>query len=495
MLNESTNLTWQVATLVVLLLGISSPSLSEQPLEFNNCELATLDGRGSLSAQCSNWQQPLNAHKPNDKLIDLFIVKLQSLSPAPQNDPLVIINGGPGGSSVDLLIDLASLNIFKLIRNGRDIIVLDQRGTGRSSPLSCPQLSENQIVTTDQDTLLLAEECLSELNFDPRYFSTSAAIIDIDSLRRAIGYQSINIYGVSYGTRVAVQYAREFPQATRSLIVDGVVPPTLALGPDVPVNSQTALDQVFEECAQSRHCSLAFPKLEKNFKNLSATLKTRPSMIIVNDPLTGKPSEMDFSYEHLVLAVRMSLYNPELRSLLPLLIYQGATEKNLTGIASTALQLIGQLQNTISNAMHNSVVCTEDLPFTTSLKETIEASQSTYIGAEFFQTLKEICSVWPPGVISQNLKEPFKSAIPTLILSGELDPVTPPSYGELLASGLENSLHIIAKGQGHGIITRGCIPKLISDFIDNPDVLQLDTSCTKDLSGVPFFVNSMGPSP
>ena len=467
----------------------------KKELNFNPCELSTLDGRGMLSALCADWKQPIDPGDTESTQIDLFVVKVSSASPNPKPDPLLIINGGPGGSSVDLLIDLAAANVFKRILNKRDVIVMDQRGTGRSSSLACPALADNQLQITDTDIKLLTKECLGQLNYDPRYFSTTHAVQDIESLRIALGRDRLNVYGVSYGSRVAVEYARQFEQSTRTLILDGVVPPTIALGPGVATKSQEALDLVFEQCRESVPCNDAFPSLDEKFWDLMTRLEKHPVNTKFQDPRSGDPIEVEVEKEHLALVVRMSLYNPELRSLLPYLIYETSLKNDFSRIAATATQLLNQLGQSISNGMHNAVACAEDVPFYDEQQRLIKDSKETYMGSDFHQSLIEICSEWPVGPTNESMKQVFTSKTPSLILSGQYDPVTPPSYGEQLASNLENRLHIIGEGQGHGLISRGCIPKVIADFLEDPNLENLRTSCVKHLKPVPFFVNAYGPSP
>ena len=487
-----------ISSLIFLVALPSYLTVSAQPegeLNFNSCELSTLDGRGMLSALCADWKQPISPSDTESTQIDLFVVKVSSASPNPNPDPLLIINGGPGGSSVDLLIDLAAANVFRRILNKRDLIVMDQRGTGRSSSLACPALADNQIQITDTDIKLLTKECLGQLNHDPRYFSTTYAVQDIENLRVALGKDRLNVYGVSYGSRVAVEYARQFETSTRTLILDGVVPPTIALGPDVAIKSQEALDLVFKQCSESVPCNNAFPKLDEKFWDLMTRLEKHPVNTKFRDPRSGDPTEVEVEKEHLALVVRMSLYNPELRSLLPYLIYQTSLKNDFSRIAATATQLLDQLGQSISNGMHNAVACAEDVPFYDEQQRLIKDSEETYMGSDFHQSLIEICSEWPVGPTNESMKKVFTSKTPSLILSGQYDPVTPPSYGEQLASNLENNLHIIGEGQGHGLISRGCIPKIISDFLEDPNLENLRTSCVQHLKPVPFFVNAYGPSP
>ena len=478
-----------------LTLADLNASEEQNQVIFSPCDLSTIEGRGFLAASCAKWEQPMDPENPQAQSLELFVAKLKSNSTDPKLDPLLIINGGPGGSSVDLFTELASLKLFRKILNKRDILVMDQRGTGRSSALRCAELSDSQLQIDNEDVQVLAKKCLATLNFDPKYFSTAAAIQDIEALRTQTGYDKLNIYGVSYGTRVAVEYARQYPNAVRSLILDGVVPPTLSLGPDVAINSQRALDTLFDECAESPECGKAFPDLRNHFLQLSDYLRNNPIETKTRDPRSGEVVDMTLQYEHLALVVRMSLYNPELRSLLPFLLYRSAVAKDFTGIAANALQLEEQIGESISNGMHNSVVCTEDVPFYTDQDDLIITSKQTYMGDEFYQGLIDICSIWPRGLSSQSMKEHFVSDIPSLLLSGEFDPVTPPHYANLLAENLENKLHIVGQGQGHGLITRGCIPNIISDFVESPDPENLDTECTKHIRPVPFFVNSFGPTP
>ncbi len=495
------NVSFRFLSALIFLVGLPSYlTVSAQPegeLNFYSCELSTLDGRGMLSALCADWKQPIDPGNAESKQLDLFVVKVSSVSPNPNPDPLLIINGGPGGSSIDLLIDLAGAKVLRRILNKRDVIVMDQRGTGRSSSLACPALAEIQIQTKDTNTdiKLLTKECLGQLDYDPRYFSTTYAVRDIESLRIALGKDRLNVYGVSYGSRVAVEYARQFEKSIRTLILDGVVPPNIALGTGVAIKSQEALNLVFKQCSESVACNKAFPNLDEKFWNLMKRLEKYPVNTTFRDPRSGDPMEIEVEKEHFALVIRMYLYDPELRSLLPFLIYETSIKNDFSRIAATATQLLDQLGQSISNGMHNAIACAEDVPFYDKKQRLIKNSEDTYMGGDFHQTLMEICSDWPVGQTNESMKQVFTSKKPSLILSGQYDPVTPPSYGEQLASNLENRLHIIGKGQGHGLISRGCIPKIISDFLEDPNLENLKTECVKHLRPTPFFVNAYGPSP
>jgi len=159
------------------------------------------------------------------------------------------------------------------------------------------------------------------------------------------------------------------------------------------------------------------------------------------------------------------------------------------------LRLVHQLTNSMNYGMHNAVVCTEDAPFYDRHDVDLQALEATYLGREMYDTLKTMCSVWPRGVLDPGFKQSVSSDVPTLILSGELDPITPPRYGDQVLAGLSNATHIVGKAQGHGVITRGCIPKIILDFVEAATIEDLDTSCVEHLDSRPFFINMMGPKP
>src|SRR6056297_2711256 len=184
---------------------------------------------------------------------------MPSWCPPPPADAFTLVNGGPGGSSVSLYVDLEAA--FSGIRRNRDIVIMDQRGTGRSAPLDCPELEDT---AQDFDPELIrraTRACLDALERDPRFYNTSIAVADLEQLRQAMGYDRWNLYGVSYGTRVAQHYLQRFPGAVRTLILDGVVPPGLALGPDIARNAQKTLDELLARCAGVAYCAEAFPDL------------------------------------------------------------------------------------------------------------------------------------------------------------------------------------------------------------------------------------------
>ncbi|MFK7912983.1 MAG: alpha/beta hydrolase [Pseudomonadales bacterium] len=468
-------------------------AVASQAPVFSSCALAGNGGATRANAQCAIAAVPLNHDDPDGAQIELHIARIRSLAPDPAADAFTVINGGPGGSSLSLYADLAP--VFASILRERDIVVVDQRGTGRSTPLTCPELEDSPTVSDPQLIAGFARQCVASLEHDPRYFTTSVAVRDLELIRAQLGYAQLTIYGVSYGTRVAQHYARRYPEQTRALIIDGVLPVTAALGPQIAIKAQDTLDSIMARCADDADCNQALPALPQQLAALRAELTKAPVALQLPDPVTGTNTPMDFDYGHLAIALRLLAYAPETASLIPLLIHEAASNRNYLPLASQALRVTTQLSDSMSYGMHNAVVCTEDVPYYDFDMTQMRARlQQTYLGSEQMDALIAICSEWPAGVIDPEFKTPLAHNIPTLLLSGQFDPITPPSYAEVAADPLGNARAIVAPGQGHGVIMRGCIPRLVDGFIESLDSAAVDSSCVEQLGNEAFFIDLLGPA-
>ncbi len=470
----------------VALLSQAAPAI-----ELESCELTSSQGVGLVQARCGTLTRPLNPEAPDGASIELQVAVMASFSPEPQRDAFTVINGGPGGSSVTLYAEGAKA--FAGILRERDIIVVDQRGTGSSVPLDCNELASLSGGVDLEAVSSATDECLAELPADPRFFTTSVAVADLDALRAELGYEQLNVYGVSYGTRVALHYARRYPQRVRSLIIDGVVPPGLGLGPNAALNAQETFDRLLERCAADTACAGAFPRLREDFAALRRRLSAAPVHVAFPDPVTGSPREMEISYSHLAVTIRMLSYAPETASLIPLIITEAQARDNFQPIASQAQRILSELSEAMRVGMHNAVVCAEDVPLYGEVDW--QSLDATFLGREQVAALQATCSRWPEGIRDPNLHAPLSLAVPTLVLSGEEDPITPPEYGNEVARQLPNSLHLVAGGQGHGVFNRGCIPSLIARFVEAGSFQGLDVSCVQRLAHQPFFLDLMGPAP
>ncbi len=466
---------------------------TEASLHFSPCVISGASTVGNLHAQCATWHRPLNPSHEEGPTIELFVAKLASSSNTPAADALTLINGGPGGSSVDLLIQIAPL--MKAFTRHRDVIVIDQRGTGRSSPMSCEGIADNPDSYDESKIPELTIDCLNQLPHDPRYFTTSVAVDDLEALRELLGYDQLSLYGVSYGTRVALQYMRLYPQTARAVIIDGVVPPTKILGPGVALYSQQALEAALDRCAEDSACQKTFASTRDALEQVGSRLQDKPINLTLPHPVTGATTDLALDYAHLVAWIRFSLYAPETTALIPIVLNEAAGKNNYIPIASNALRMLHNIQSSMAYGMHNAVVCTEDAAYFAETEVDYGALDNTYLGRTLYDTLKSMCTVWPAGIRHPDLKQPIHSDVPTLLLSGEFDPITPPAWGEVVMSGLSNARHIVAPGQGHGTITRGCMPQIVEHFVQTPDPAKVDAACIEHLRPFPFFLDAMGPSP
>ncbi|MEJ2602942.1 MAG: alpha/beta hydrolase [Gammaproteobacteria bacterium] len=340
----------------------------------------------------------------------------------------------------------------------------------------------------------LIEECLADLDADPRFYTTSVAVQDLEAVREALGYPALNLYGISYGTRVAQHYLRRYPERTRSVVLDGVVPVGKALGPEIALFAQATLDTIFSRCAGDEICAGHFPSVEQEFDRLRRDLAAEPESVRLPHPITAVPTEKRFSPQELATAVRLLSYAPITAALLPHLINEAAGG-NFTPLAAQTMMIEASLQEQLAIGMHNSVICAEDIPYVTRDLIDRDALAGTYIGEEQIDTLQEICRYWPRGVIDPDFREPLDTDVPVLVLSGEYDPITPPAWGDLTVSGLANARHVVGPGQGHGLLPAGCTPRVVGEFIATADVQAIDAECITLLQAMPFFLDFNGPSP
>ena len=319
---------------------------------------------------------------------------------------------------------------------------------------------------------------------DLRFYNTSDAIQDLDDVRAAIGATQVNLIGVSYGTRVAQQYARRYPAHTRTVTIDGVVPNTLVLGNEMARNLESSIDSQFNRCVASRSCvdKLGNPRARLNA--LMAQLKSAPPLVRYRDAITGEPREERLTPGHIASLARMFAYAPQIAGLLPLELNEAAQGRYEPLMALSKL-LENSIGDQITYGMQLSVICTEDAA---ELKAD-SADVGSLLGIDMLATLQAQCAVWPHGPRPADFRQPLTGKLPVLILSGEFDPVTPPRYGDEVLKHLPSGRHLVVRGQGHNVLPVGCVPKLFARFVDTGDARKLDVAC---LDKVPYAVPFTG---
>jgi pimeloyl-ACP methyl ester carboxylesterase len=463
-------------------------------LALADCRIEDSERIRSLPAKCAELEVAEDRSSPGSPRIRLKVAVIPALDRSGPRDPLFVLAGGPGQAATDFYVSAAPA--FARVQRERDIVLVDQRGTGGSNALACEYPEEDELAEmSPAEIRRLAQQCLAALKSDPRHYTTSVAIRDLDEVRAALGYEQINLYGVSYGTRVAQHYLRRFPDHVRAAILDGVVPPGLVLVADSSLQAQRALDLIFQRCRADAECHAAFPDPAATFDTLRTRLRDQPAIVSIPDPVTGEVAHETVRAIHLQIAARFLSYAPERAALLPLLLHEAAERNNLAPLAAQAELFATRYASSLSIGMHNAVVCAEDAPLLEPARIDRRALERTYLGTLQLDGLVEICKVWPRGSIDPDFHAALASAVPVLLLSGSADPVTPPSYAESARRALSESLHVVIEGQGHGQLGVGCVPRLLADFLERGTTHELDVSCTRTISPAPFFTSFAGPPP
>lgn len=462
---------------------------------FSKCRLEHPSGLASFAAECATLQVAEDPARPEGRQVGLAIARIPAISRRKSPDPVFLIAGGPGMGSAEMYPSVAGA--FARVGRDRDLILVDQRGTGGSAPLRC-DVDDQEMLEFDPAALdAEIRRCLDTLqrSHDVAQFTTSVAVGDLERLRVALGYERINLYGVSYGSRVAQHYLRRHPERVRSVILDGVVPPGLALGPGIALDAEAALQGILGRCAGDAACRGAFGDPAALYRQLRTELAARPREVTLPDPRTGQPRTLRFGVSQLAVALRLSSYSAAQASLLPYALHAAARNDHYAPLAALFLMSAEGLREVIALGMHNSVVCAEDLPRVRESDVDRERLAATYLGTDMIDALRVLCAAWPRGPVDPDFHQPLRSDAPVLLLSGSADPVTPPANGEAALRGLRNARHIVVPDEGHSQVGVHCMDRVFADFLREPAPATLDVACLARRRTPPFFVGAGGPSP
>jgi pimeloyl-ACP methyl ester carboxylesterase len=481
----------------------ASPAASATPpvtvsygqLEFSPCTLAQSGQAQTVAARCALLRVPENRSNPKGRHIDVSVAWVPSTAKHPAADPVVLLAGGPGQSAQQAFP--TTYPAFREILRQRPVLLIDQRGTGRSRPLTCPRtldaaaLRELDTASVDEARRLTAA-CRDEIgpDVDLRAYTTGDYVADLEDVRRALGVEQFNLIGGSYGTRVGLEYLRRYPGSVRTLVLDSVVPPRLLLGEDHAKNLESAVNAQFARCDADAECKRRFGSPRVKLDELLQRLRQQPPLVRYRDPLSNEMREDRLTDAAVIAVVRFYSYAPQLFGMVPMLLADAGEGRYAALMAQSRMmeQLVGEQ---IYVPLQLSVSCAEDAPW----MRADPADEKTILGSQFIAFTQAQCGEWPRGPMPADFHEPVQSDKPVLLLSGELDPVTPPRYGAEVQRTLSRGRHFVLRGQGHTVMGVGCTPRLIADFIESADARSLDGSCLEQLQYSPPFTGAYGWEP
>lgn len=451
-----------------------------------------LDGLAT-AVRCGTLEVPEDRAAPAGRMLTLHFAVVPARQREAAPDPLVLLAGGPGQGATTYGPLVA--DAFREVWGERDIVLLDQRGTGDSHPLVCAPADDELAAFAGGEALPVGVAlCLAGLDADVRLYSNLHAAADLEALRAHLGYEKINLWGGSFGTRAALVYLRAYPQRVRTAVLDGAAPFELTFPLHNAAGAERALAQLAADCAADPDCHRAFPRFQEELQAVLASLDAAPARLTVPHPRSGAPRQVEVSRALFASGLRGFLYLPAHAAQIPFLVHAAAAGRFAPFLA-LSLETAAWSTETMSLGMTLSVVCSEDVARITS-EEAERLTRGTFLGSGEIELWQRMCAAWPqaPAVIEAAGPAPPVD-VPALILSGALDPVTPPRWGEVMASHLPQSLTVVVPGAAHNTTTLGCVPRLIADFIDRATIEGLDASCVEAMRRPPFVLGPAGPAP
>ncbi len=495
-----------VVPALLAFLGTAVPTVPDISKGFASKDFAlapcTLPGLEE-EARCGTLEVPEDRRHPEGRRIPLRVSVLparpaQGRAAAP--DPVFAIAGGPGESAV------ANAAIFAQLlggagdagdaRDARDVVLVDLRGTGGSNRLDCPLPGSDgdpQAYLGDFLPLAAVRDCagrLRQLGIDPALYTTAEAVEDLEMVREALGYDRINLYGVSYGSRVALVYLRNHPGRVRSAVLHGVAPTSMAVPLHHAGDSQRSLDMLLGECAADEACRAAWPDLKTKLAAVQERLAKAPAAVEIADPRTK---------QRVKLTIPLDLFNEELRwrlyteapSPIPEYIHK-AFQGDFGKLAASILRQRRAIASgaALSLGTYLSATCAEDVPLIVGegaegAEEAKRLARGTFLGTYRVDQQVRACSVWPRGKVPPGFAEDVRSDVPVLLLSGDRDPATPPRWGEQAARALSRSRHVVFRRGAHAGRSP-CVRAIVADFLARGTVEGLDVACAAETPKVAF---------
>ncbi len=446
-------------------------------------------GTPTLRAYCTGFDVPENHAQPAGRHIRLRVALVRAEAAQAEPDLVTFLDGGPGGAATEDYPSIAGA--FEPLRKQRAVLLVDQRGTGGSNALDCGD--EKQAAEREPARAANAlRDCVARLAplAAPQFYATTDAVEDLELVRRALGGPRLDLVGVSYGTRMAQQYARHYPQGVRTIVLDSAVPNSLVLGSEHARNLEDTLTALFRRCVAEQSCSTRYGDPQQTLRRLLARLREHPQQLTLRDPYTFRVQQKTIDAGALVQLVRLYAYSPYTAALLPYVL-QEADSGHYEPLLGQAQVVVGDVSDSLTGGMALSVTCAEDA----DLLKVNPRDADTVMGNALTEWLLKACPQWPHGARPADFGAPLTAAVPVLLLAGERDPVTPPRYATEIARTLPHARVLQVAGQGHGLLSVGCMPRILDEFLRKADARSLDAHCLDRLGATPFFIDANGSNP
>jgi pimeloyl-ACP methyl ester carboxylesterase len=438
-------------------------------------------------AFCGIHQVWENRAAKSGRRIGLKVVVLPALSSSPKPDPIFLLAGGPGQAATTIAPGFAGED---RLRKDRDVVFVDQRGTGEPDKLACElggHEDDLQSYLGEMFPVAAVQECRDRLakKYDLTLYTTDLSMDDLDEVRAWLGYDKINLSGGSYGTRAAQVYLRRHPRSVRSVVLNGAVPMDETLPITHAAAGQRSLDLLTEWCEKDAACHGKFPEFRQEFQKVMDRLRREPAAVEVTHPRTGKPARVTVAWNVVADGVRWALYSPGSSAWLPLIIHQAATGDFAPLAQASVNSRLGAIDG-ITMGLFFSVTCAEDIPFIDPAQVPARTA-NTFLGDYRVAQQTAACGVWPRARIEPSHREPVRSDVPVLVINGERDPVTPPDFGPRVTRAMTRAVRVVIPWGSHGG-SEPCREKIQADFIEKGSGEGLDLSCVKQMRMTPFML-------
>lgn len=473
-------------SLVLAMLPALASANEPSELDMSSCFVKGVKSKalcGTLDV-AENPQQPLS----KDNKVPLNVVVLPKFKEQSTQLPVMFLAGGPGQGATELAGMLSS-PLWE-IRQEHDIILIDQRGTGKSNPLACDDVEEDTL-SYDIATMDVKQEvadCITKFKDHhlPSY-NTYQAIEDFEAVREALGHKQVHIIGGSYGTRAGFAYLKRHPESVASAVLDSNAPMPLVVG-FFGKTSERAFDLLVEDCQAHEACNKSFPDLKQDYLSIVNTLDKQPIKQTIFHPITGESIEFLLTKQKFVEAIRGRLYNLAARQMVPYVVNKAANgDYRAVATFIATMKTDERSDGALYTGLTMNIVCNEDMPRASEAEFKLDDS-NYFSGKLGYSAFTDVCEFWPKWQAPEGFAEPVDTDVPVLLISGKYDPVTPPAYGDMAMKHLKNAKHVVIEQGSHVASLTKC-PDALKTFIQTKSFEDIDFSCADEVNPLTFFTD------